>query len=121
MDKILLLVSDWNLRQLYHELLHSKNVEILPTENIADASVMLMLNSCTAAIIDADSTFQGEVKVFLNLRSEHAKLSKTKVILLTSKLEFYGSLLRKGDFILDNCNLSVHETAQTIKSFLKLR
>lgn len=120
MDKILLIISDWNLRQLYHELLFSKTVEIVPIAEISDATVLLMLSSYRKAILHTTFEHMDEIELFLSLRNRHIKLSKTELIILTDNVEFYKSLIRSNDVILGEENLTPKEISVKVKQLLKL-
>ncbi len=117
MDKVLLIVSDLNLRQLYHELLLSKTLEVLPVEDIGDATILLTLNQFSCAIIFADGKNTNEIEIFLNLRKKHRTLIKTKIVLLTPD-DIFESLLIPTDLTLDPLLQSPVEMIERIKFFV---
>ncbi len=119
MDKILLLVPDFNLRQLYHELLLSKNIEVIPLDNIYDAIIMVAFAKFKLLVLYLDDHNSLEGTVFLNIRKKHKVLLKTKIIILTEDEETYSKMLTEKDLILNPSQLSPPNLAQKIIYFLK--
>lgn len=119
MDIILLTVSEWNLRQLYHELLFSKTVEVVPTASISNALLLLTLSHFAAAVFYIDEQNAVEMEVFLSLRKKHQGLRNTKIILLTADNDAYASLLTDRDRILDPLKSTPQELINNIKSSIK--
>ena len=117
MEKILLIVSDWNLRQLYHEELLSKRIEVVPVENICDAMVLLVLSKFRAAVLFVDYHTSEEAEVFLRLRDKYESLRTTLMVVLTSET-FDATLLAPEDMVFDPLQTSMGTIIETIKRTL---
>lgn len=116
MEKVLLVVSDFTLRQLYHEFFFSQQIEIVPVSEIATAVLLLTLEEFTGIILYVVDP-PGEIEVFLNLRQKHSLLSQVKLILLVDCHDFYPSLTEK-DLLLSLQNTSIEEIRVKIQGFL---
>lgn len=113
MDKLLLIIPDWNLRQLYHELLISKNIEIVPLDKVEDAVLILSLTEFMAAVFYVNLRNSQEIENFLKLRKKHKKLSSVKIILLLEESLNNFSIL-KNDLILDANKLNPAEVVEKL-------
>lgn len=113
MDKLLLIIPDWLLRQLYHELLISKNIEIVPMDKVADAILILSLTEFRVAVFYVNSANSQEVENFLRLRKKHKKLSNVKIILLSEE-SFNSFSILKNDLILDVNKLNPVEIVEKL-------
>lgn len=119
MDAILFMSSNRIVRQLYHGLLFSKNIEIVPVESMSDATVLLMLNPYFRIIMHVSPEEKDQTKLFLNLRNRHHKLSQTKLILLTDNVNVYSGLIIAKDYILNTSALTPKEITKKIKELIK--
>src|SRR5690349_4139900 len=119
MDVLLLIISDSNLRQLYHELLFSPSTEIVPIIDMGDALLFLTLHTYTAAIIYVDDDNGAEVCAFLQLRQKQISLLKTKIILLTSEKETFRPFLSERDRTVDIDSLNPGSIVGSIQEVIK--
>lgn len=120
MDIVLLIVPEWNLRQLYHELLFSKNIEVVPIDNISDAILMLTLQQFNAIVIYSDESQYKEVTAFLSLRTKKPEWHNTKVVLISPEYSFYNNNLLATDIVINPDLLTPIEISTKIKSILDL-
>ncbi len=97
MDKILLIITDLNLRRLYHELLFDKQCEVCSVDSIAKAIAFMAIDNFCGVILFVDQ--QNEVVSFLELRRK--KWREVKIILLTKDRDAYSKRLGAKDVILD--------------------
>lgn len=67
MEKILLIIFDPSLRQLYHELLNSSEFEVIPVDSIETAMLNLMGNKISIVAIYVDDDNREEAEMFLKL------------------------------------------------------
>lgn len=67
MEKILLVIFDPSLRQLYHELLTSSDFEVIPADSIENAMLNLMGNEISIVAIYVDDDNSEEAQMFLRL------------------------------------------------------
>lgn len=120
MDILLLIIFDSNLRQLYHELLLSKNIEVIPTNNISNATIMLTLNHVSSVVIYTDDTNEAQIEAFLRLYQKNKNWQSTKVILLASGETSYSRFLNipQKDIILNPLLMSPVEVADKIKTII---
>ena len=114
MIKILLIASDFNLRQLYHELLFSKNIEVVPISTVSSAMVLLSLEDFPSIVIQIDGN-SSEAEVFLNLRKKHPTWLKSRIFLLTHDLKLEESL-ENSDLMLNTSQFPPRQIASQIKS-----
>lgn len=114
MDKILLIVPDWNLRQLYHELLFSRNIEVIPIDNIESGLPLLITTRIRLAIIYIDPNNLASAEVFLKVRQKDLKLLNIRVVLITSESETIDNLTKKTDLILNPDKLTPTEIVTSI-------
>lgn len=119
MDTILLVVSNSSLRQLYHELLFSPSVEIVPSRDIGSALLQLALQEFSAAIVYIDDDNEQETVAFLQLRRKQLKLLKTKLILLTVEKSQFEKYVIEHDKIIEIDHVTPGEMAEIISSSLK--
>ncbi|MEK7526044.1 MAG: hypothetical protein AAB546_01030 [Patescibacteria group bacterium] len=82
MKKILLIVPSKNLRQLYHENLSQKQVEIVAVDSLATAVVLLIVEKFDAVVWH--STRNYEIRLFLKIRQGRKKWLKTKLFIVTN-------------------------------------
>ena len=115
MDKVLLIVSDWNLRQLYHELLFSKNIEVVPVKDIIIAVLYLAADHFQAMVLYIDDESQN-IQMFLHLRKERQSWRTIKLILLTSDKDLYQSYLTEIDITINLQKNTPAEIAEQIKA-----
>jgi DNA-binding NtrC family response regulator len=67
MEKILLIIFDPSLRQLYHELLSTSDYEVIPADSIENALLSLMGNRISIVAIYVDDDNREEAEMFLKL------------------------------------------------------
>lgn len=119
MEILLLIISDWNLRQLYHELLFSKNnIEVIPIDSIENAILILSLNQIKLAVVYVDNKNITELQVFLNLRKKHKNLLKTKIAIITSYIGLRFRHVSDEDIVLNTDKLTPVEITEKIKDLL---
>lgn len=116
METVLLIVSEWSLRQLYHELLFGKDFEVVPVANVQDAILLITLIYFSTAVIYIDDKISTSAVAFLNLRKKHQGLRNTKMILLTSESYLYNRLLVERDVIINSDKLTPPQLAEEIKT-----
>lgn len=115
MEKILLIIPDWNLRQLYHELLLSIDTEIIPADSIDDSIMLLTIERFDRIVLYTDNdTLINEL--FLKLRRDRPAWRETRLVLLTPERKLYEHLLEKKDTIVDPLQVSPEEIARNIKN-----
>lgn len=120
MDTVLLLIFDLNLRQLYHELLLSRNIEVVPANNVANASLFLAVHSFNAVVVYLDDATNNEITVILKLRKKYTQWAKTPCIFLTSDSSNFINLLNKQDTIINPIAVPPTEVANKIKQLLRV-
>lgn len=120
MDKILLLISDAKLRQLYHELLNSENIEVLPVSSVENAIAMFAFNTFNAVVIYPDDIEQSLIETFFHLLHKIDTVSRSRVILLTSDPDQYAPLFGKRDSAINIIHLNPDEITTKILRGLKL-
>lgn len=101
MENILLIVSNRNLRQLYHELLMSKDIEVVPLEKISDAVVFLFVKNFDIIVLYIDEQNELEAENFLRLRSKRDDWKTIPVAVLTSFTGTFSDWLHENDLILN--------------------
>lgn len=118
MDKLLLLISDARLRQLYHELLTSENFEIVAASTVENALVLQTLENISILIIYPDDTDSKMINTLLHLEKTVKQFSKTRIIVLTADTEQYASLLSPTDVTINTMHLNPDEIVKKIKQVL---
>lgn len=118
MEILLLIISDWNLRQLYHELLFSKNMEVIPIDSIENAILILSLNKIDLAVIYVDDENVAEFEIFINLREKHKNISKVKIVLLTSFANFSFPFFPENELVLNVDTFTPVEVTERIRELL---
>lgn len=119
MENILLVILDFNLRQLYHDLLLTENTEVVPVSKIENAVLVESLTKFNLIVLYSDDIEQGSVKAFLRLQKRIEKFSKVKIALLTADENTYSKCLTSGDQILNISKLTPAETIDRIRKMLK--
>lgn len=117
MDKILLVIPDWNLRQVYHELLLSKTAEIVACDSIENAVLHLTLTAFTIVVVWVEED-DAQMDVFLHLRNRRGSWKKTRFVLLASDKVRYQPLLQKADIVLNPLKLPMEDVITRIKGSL---
>ncbi len=114
--KILLIISNNSLRQLYHELLSSSHFEVMASGNIADSLLLLtMYQFCIMLIYVDDDT---ELKNFIRLRKRRRKWLQIPLIILTPEPDIYQYLITKKDLLFNSLHILPREVVDTIKKIL---
>lgn len=116
MGKILLIIQDFRLRQLYHERLFSTETEVVPVDDLASAVLLLTLDYFTLAVFYVED--DEEAAVFLKLRERHERFSQIRFVLLAADNDFQD-LMQLKDVILSPVDLSVGEITVKIRKLLK--
>jgi hypothetical protein len=119
MDNILLIIYDFTLRQLYHELLLTKNIEIIPCNTIENAVLLLTLTHIAAAIVYSDDINKDEIEAFLNLRTTYEKWQKIPLILLSLDTPEYHRKLLPIDTLIIIGQLTPEIVSEEIKEVVK--
>lgn len=118
MEKILLIITDWNLRQLYHEQILSKSIEVVPIDTYSNGLVILLLMQFAKVVVYVDETSASQAEVFLSIRRKHQKLLAIPVILLGDK-DAYTHFLTDRDVALDPLVFSPGEIIQHIQGVVR--
>lgn len=120
MDKILLLITDPKLRQLYHELLHSEKIEVLPVASVENAIAMFAFNTFKAVVLYPDDIDQSLIETFFHLLHKIDTMSRSRVIVLTSDPDQYSAQLGKRDSCINIIHLNPDEIIVKIQKALYL-
>jgi len=118
MKKILLIIADNKVRQLYHEVLLSKEIEVVPITDLSTAIMLLRLDKFNLAVLDTGPN-PIETEVFLRLRQKHQYLSKTKFIIISKENNFSPKII-KTDLFIDTSNVSFNNAINQIKNQCRL-
>jgi len=113
MKKIILIITNNKIRQLYHKTLQSKNIEVTPIADLSIAIMLLNLNKFDLAVLDNDQNLI-ETEIFLRLRQKHKHLSRTKFIILSKNEDFHPKIV-KTDLLIDTSKTSVKNIIDQIK------
>lgn len=119
METLLLMIPETSLRQLYHELLLYKNIEVVPTSEMTNAMLFLTLCQYNGVVMFIDDTNIAEVEAFLSMRTKHRRYQKIQLILLTASEVPYRELLIENDVVINLSKLSPGEVANTIVRTLR--
>lgn len=117
-DRLLLLISDRNLRQLYHELLFSLQIEIVPVESISAALLMLTLENYTHAVLLVDERNSDEIIVFLALRQQQAQWQRIRFFIISFDERIRTAPLEPFDMVIEGENKNPEEVSALICSFV---
>lgn len=117
-EKIILLISDQRLRQLYHELLISENVEIIPAYNLENALLIESIDNISITILYPDDIESKSIERFLQVHQKIEKLSKVKMIILTSDPDQYASIVSVDRIIINIIHLNPDEVVKRVKIML---
>ena len=101
MKKILLIIDNDELRQVYHEILFSHRVEVTPVKEISTAIMLLNLDKFSVVILDMGNNLL-ETEIFFRLRKNYKNLLKTKFVVLTKDKNFSPNLIKTD--LLINCD-----------------
>lgn len=113
MDKILLIVPQFELRQLYHEVLLSKHLEVVPVDNLAAAILLLTIETFKKVIYYVEESSL-ETEMFIKLREKYKNLSTVGLILLTDDITF-KKRNSENYIVLSPLRLSIEEISERIK------
>lgn len=113
MKKILLIVTNDKLRQVYHEILFSHRVEVIPVTELSVAIMLLSLDKFTLVILDVGQNLL-ETEVFLKLRKKYHNLSRVKFILLTDNKNF-NPILSKTDMLIYTSKIPIESVIAKIE------
>lgn len=113
--KILLIIGNQTLRQLYHELLSSKGLEVIATENITHALLMFTIHDFSAIIIYTDE--ETETKTFLKLRQRQLKW-QVPLVLLTPEPDLFQHSLYKNDLLFNSLLINTTEIIDVVKTII---
>ena len=121
MVSVLLLITDENLRQLYHRLLFSKNIELMVTSSIENAVVWLTIRHFHLILFYADDQKHTEVETFLRLRQKQTGWKQAQLILLSSISDThnYQKLLTNSDLVLNPLAYTPTDLIKEVKTHLK--
>lgn len=90
-DKVLLLIKDRGLRRLYHELLLTQDVEVVPTESVESALVLECVDRYTSVVMYPDDMSDDAVASYLLLHTQVPRLSEIYIVILTTDPESYST------------------------------
>ena len=115
MENILLIIADFSLRQLYHELLFSEYCEVVPVAKVANAIVIESLFDFRTVVLYPDDVAPTEIDAFLRLQRKIKRFARARIVLLTSDHDLYARRLNATDTILDINELGPSEVIKRIK------
>ncbi len=118
MDNILLLIPDFRLRQLYHDMLMTENIEIFPVSKVENAILVESITKFSLLVMHTDDIEPALVKSFLRLQKRIERFDKVSIVLLTADESAYMKLLTKNDLVLNISKLTPKETSNKIWSCL---
>ncbi len=95
MEKILVIIPQTNLLQLYHELLRKRQAEVLTTSTISHAIVYMLVEDFSAIIL-VDKQIH-ETLLFLQIRQKRRKWFQIKLILVSKSRDLYKKYLHPRD------------------------
>lgn len=118
MEIILLIVSDWSLRQLYHELLMSKNIEVVPVDSVENALVMLAVRKIDTIALYIDESNETAAEAFLRLRTKREHWRAINLFLLSSDCAKCEPWIKENDTVLNPLSCSPLELMNEVKKKL---
>lgn len=118
MDIILLFIPDWNLRQLYHELLLTRSIEVVPAHLVEDMMLLITLSKFSTVVIYLDDKSNESLITFLQFRKKYNRWSNIKFILLTADKNDYSPFLYPKDTILNPILLTPVQISDKIKEIV---
>lgn len=116
--KVLLLIKDDPLRQLYHELLYTQYAEIIPFSTIEDAIAALAVSRYTALVLYPDDMSEHTIDSFLHLLHKIESFAHTRLLIITIEPEIYSQSIRQNDSVIGMMHLDPSEVALKIKHIL---
>jgi len=116
MKKTILIITNNKIRQLYHEMLQSENIEVTPIADLSLAIMLLNLNTFDLAVLDNDQNLI-ETEIFLRLRQKHRHLSRTKFIILSKNKDFHPKII-KTDLLIDSSKTPIKSIIDQIRKLL---
>ncbi len=116
MKKIILIITNNKIRQLYHEILQSENIEVVPLSDLSTAIMILNLEKFDLAVLKNDQ-FLIETEIFLKLRQKHKNLSATKFVILSKNKDFNPKMI-KADLLINTSKTSIKNIIDQIKKQL---
>lgn len=117
MDKILLIIPDATLRQLYHELLFSKKTEIIATNTIVGGLLILTTTTVSIIVLYVDA-YRVEIEQFLLLLMKRRRWRRIPIIILDSEQSISPQLLKGQDKIINPLLITPDKIAEEIKRSL---
>jgi len=120
-DKMILLISDQRLRQLYHELLISENIEIIPVFNLENSLLIEYVDTIAITVLYPDDFKFVTVERYIQVHHKIGKLSKVIMIILTSDPDQYRGIDLKNKIIINIIHLNPDEVVKRIKAILPKR
>ncbi|MEP7167248.1 MAG: hypothetical protein ABI758_04685 [Candidatus Woesebacteria bacterium] len=117
MEKILLVIPSLSSRQLYHEVFLSIPTEVVPTETIANAILLLTAEEFKIVVIDGDDNCL-VVEVFLKVRKEKHLWNTIPFLILASEGEQYQEYLHSWDKMISPLDYSPEDVKNQIKFLL---
>ena len=115
MEKVLLIITNHTLRQLYHELFVSESFEPVVSENVASALVMLTIHDNIAVVVLFDDQ-ESEVQTLLRLRKRRRKWLRIPLVILTPEPALFARSLTKKDLLFNSLSINPTEVVDTIKT-----
>lgn len=120
MDKIIFVVPDPDLRQLYHELLFSEKIEIIPLDILTDAIILLVLTEVKLLIIYVDDNNLALANAVFHIRSKNLRLMKTKLVVVSPIDKEALKFLSNQDQLISPLHYNPEEIVKQIKASLML-
>lgn len=118
---MILLISDQRLRQLYHELLISENIEIIPVFNLENSLLIEYVDTIAITVLYPDDFKFVTVERYIQVHHKIGKLSKVIMIILTSDPDQYRGIDLKNKIIINIIHLNPDEVVKRIKAILPKR
>ncbi|KKS41875.1 MAG: hypothetical protein UV61_C0001G0101 [Candidatus Gottesmanbacteria bacterium GW2011_GWB1_43_11] len=115
-DKILIIISDRTLRQLYHELFVHEELEVTMAESIGEALVLLTLHKYSSIILYEDDEI--ETKTFLRLKHRRRQWFQIPLLILTPEPNVFATSVTKKDILFNSLYIHPSEIVEIIKTLL---
>lgn len=114
LDKVLLIINEIQLSQLYHEVLIASGYETIITEHVETAFPFLIISSFQAVIIFDNNQIES-IENILDIRKKHRCWQKTQVIIVSVEDHFPFNINKDIDIVVNPLLLSPGEIVARIK------
>lgn len=120
-DILILLIHDPHLRQLYHELLLSHDIEIIPVATIEESIGILATIRCTAIAIFTDDLELEAVKRYIGILHHITTHGTVRVVVMSGEPDQYTGVVGSDDTVVATSYIDPSEIALKIKHTLSSR